>query len=258
VQVDRLVVEPNFLPEIGFIRRTDMRRNFGQLRYSPRPTNIPHLRKLTMQRGFSYLTNNANRLETREAVGLFQVEFINTDVVGVSYTDMFDRLTRPFDVATAVRIPVGSYDLTAFQVSYAAGPQRPLSGTIVYESGTYYGGTQQSVSVSAARVEVTPRISLEPSVSVNVVDVPQGAFTATIVRSRGTFTVTPRLYVSGIVQYNSATVSVGSNLRMRWEYLPGSELFVVYTDDYHTDPRASVTRLRNRALVIKINRLFRP
>ena len=30
VQVERLVVEPNFLPEIGFVRRTDMRRNFGQ------------------------------------------------------------------------------------------------------------------------------------------------------------------------------------------------------------------------------------
>ena len=35
VQAERLVVEPNFLPEIGFVRRTDMRRNFGLLRYSP-------------------------------------------------------------------------------------------------------------------------------------------------------------------------------------------------------------------------------
>src|SRR5205814_649755 len=32
VQVERLVVEPNFLPEIGFVRRTDMRRNFTQAR----------------------------------------------------------------------------------------------------------------------------------------------------------------------------------------------------------------------------------
>ena len=38
VQAERLVVEPNFLPEIGFVRRTDMRRNFGLARYSPRPT----------------------------------------------------------------------------------------------------------------------------------------------------------------------------------------------------------------------------
>ena len=89
-------------------------------------------------------------------------------------------------------------------------------------------------------------------------DLPQGSFTATVGRSRVTYTVTPRMYVSGIAQYNSATRSVGSNLRLRWEYLPGSELFVVYTDDYNSEAPRDVTALRNRALVVKINRLFRP
>ncbi len=83
-------------------------------------------------------------------------------------------------------------------------------------------------------------------------------FTVTVVRNRATYTVTPRMYVSGIVQYNSTTTSFGSNLRVRWEYAPGSELFVVYTDDYDTDPRAGLSPLRNRAFVVKVNRLFRP
>ena len=66
------------------------------------------------------------------------------------------------------------------------------------------------------------------------------------------------MFVSGIVQYNSAGSSVGSNVRFRWEYRPGSELFVVYTDDFNTDElRPNVTPLRNRAWVIKFNRLFR-
>ena len=70
--------------------------------------------------------------------------------------------------------------------------------------------------------------------------------------------MTPRMYVSGIVQYNSTTTSVGSNVRFRWEYRPGSELFVVYTDDYNTETPQGATGLRNRALVVKVNRLFRP
>ncbi len=70
--------------------------------------------------------------------------------------------------------------------------------------------------------------------------------------------MTPRMFVSGIVQYNSAGTSVGSNVRLRWEYAPGSELFVVYTDDYDTDARPNIVPLRNRAFVVKINRLFRP
>jgi hypothetical protein len=69
--------------------------------------------------------------------------------------------------------------------------------------------------------------------------------------------MTPRMFVSGIVQYSSAARSLGSNLRFRWEYRPGSELFVVYTDDYDSDPAAGAQALRNRAFVVKVNRLLR-
>ena len=68
--------------------------------------------------------------------------------------------------------------------------------------------------------------------------------------------MTPRMDVSGIVQYSSTNASAGTNFR--WEYRPGSELFVVYTDDYNTGTPAAADALRNRALVVKVNRLFRP
>ena len=35
-------------------------------------------------------------------------------------------------------------------------------------------------------------------------------------------------------KWNSDTIS--SNFRLRWEYTPGSELFVVYSEDRDTDP----------------------
>ena len=127
---ERLVVEPNFLPEIGFLRRTDMRRNFVQTRFSPRPTRIPHVRKFTTQASINYLTNNQNRLDTREIVGMFQTELVNTDVAGIMYTDTFDRLVRPFDVATGVRIPVGGYDFHTLQLSYTGGQQRKISARL--------------------------------------------------------------------------------------------------------------------------------
>jgi len=174
------------------------------------------------------------------------------------YSDTFDRPVRPFDVATGVRIPVGGYDFHTLQLSYTGGQQRKISGAIVYETGTYYGGTQQSISVSSARMEITPRMSLEPTVSVNFLDLPQASFTATVFRTRATYTITPRMFVSGIAQYNSTTATTGSNLRLRWEYAPGSELFVVYTDDYDTESGPQSTGLRNRAFVIKVTRLFRP
>ena len=71
-----------------------------------------------------------------------------------------------------------------------------------------------------------------------------------------TYTFTPRMFVSGLVQYNSSSDLLGTNLRFRWEYQPGSELFVVYNDQRDTVTRG-YPELENRALVIKINRLFR-
>ena len=38
------------------------------------------------------------------------------------------------------------------------------------------------------------------------------------------------MFFSALVQYNSSATAVSANLRFRWEYQPGSELFVVYNE----------------------------
>ena len=258
VQLERLEVQPNFLPEVGFLRRTDFGRNFALARYSPRPRRIPKVRRITTQASLNYTTNVGDRLDTREQVGQLQTEFTNSDVAAVIYTDSFERLIRPFPIAPGVRIAPGSYDFHNLQLSYTGGQQRRVSGALVYDQGTFYGGHRRSIGLNTARLEVTPQLSIEPTFSVNDVTLPEGSFTATVLRSRLTFTVTPRMYVSGIVQYSSTSTSAGTNVRFRWEYRPGSELFVVYTDDYNTETPQGADALRNRALVVKVNRLFRP
>jgi hypothetical protein len=258
VQVEHLAVEPNFLPELGFLRRTDFRRNFASARFSPRPRRVPHVRRVTALASLQYTTNTGSRLDTREQIGQLQTEFTNSDVASVTYTDSFERLVRPFAIAPGIRLPVGGYDFHTTELSYTAGQQRRISGAVVYQFGTFYNGDRQSLQFNTGRVEVTPQLSVEPSLQFNRVDLVQGGFRATVARSRVTYTVTPRMFVSGIVQYNSTSTSFGTNVRLRWEYRPGSELFVVYTDDYNTDTPQGADTLRNRAFVVKVNRFFRP
>ncbi len=64
-------------------------------------------------------------------------------------------------------------------------------------------------------------------------------------------------FVGALVQYQSATKTATSNVRFRWEYQPGSELFVVYTDGHDTQAALGKPSLQNRGIVIKANRLFR-
>ena len=67
------------------------------------------------------------------------------------------------------------------------------------------------------------------------------------------------MFVSALVQYNSSSDSLSTNVRLRWEYTPGSELFIVYNEDRDTEVLMPdrVSAIRNRAFVVKVNRLFR-
>ena len=94
--------------------------------------------------------------------------------------------------------------------------------------------------------------------SLNRIELDTGTFTSKLYGSRVDYGFSPRMFASALLQYSSNDRLFSTNLRFRWEYRPGSEMFVVYTDDYNTEElRPDVTALRNRALVIKVNRLFR-
>ena len=115
---------------------------------------------------------------------------------------------------------------------------------------------------SGGRISILPQLSMEPTVSLTRFDLRGGSYTARLFRTRADYGFSPLMFASALVQYNSADRAVSSNLRFRWEYRPGSELFLVYTDERDaTEDRfvtpTTVRGLKNRAFVIKINRLLR-
>jgi hypothetical protein len=110
--------------------------------------------------------------------------------------------------------------------------------------------------LSTGRATLSPRLSIEPTFSINDVDLPQQSFVTTLVGSRVTYTMTPLMFVSALLQYNSDLRNLSANVRLRWEYRPGSELFVVYNEERDTLTHR-VPDLRNRAFIVKVNRLLR-
>ena len=257
---DHLVVEDNFTPEVGFVRRDNFRRTNLSAGFSPRPRSIERVRQFTFQAGVDYfLTADTGRLETRQRVARFSTEFENSDRFGVSFTNSYELLEAPFEIAPNVTIPVGGYSFSDIETSYAFGAQRRTSGRFSVRAGSFWNGDIKAVGFNRGRVEILEQFSLEPSVSVNWIDLPEGSFRTALARLRLNYSFTPRMFFSGLVQYNSSGDSLSTNLRLRWEYTPGSELFVVYTDDRDTDPLVPnrFSQLRNRGFVVKVTRLFR-
>ena len=255
-----LVIEDNFIPEVGFVRRDNIRRTSASARFSPRPRSIEWVRRFSLSAALDYILTADDRvLESRQQDVAFEVQLESSDRLTVSATDRYELLTQPFTIAQGVTVPVGGYGFRSVVVGYAFGQQRPISGSIAVRTGELWNGDITVVDLGRGRIEVTPQLSVEPSLSLNWVDLPEGSFTTTLARTRVNYTVTPRMFFSGLLQYNSSGDTFSTNVRLRWEYSPGSELFVVYTEDRDTDPFLPDRRtaLRNRGFVVKMNRLFR-
>ena len=173
--------------------------------------------------------------------------------------DNYELLPESFEPAPGVVLPPGGYGFVDVEGTYFLGAQHRFTGLFTVRVGEYFNGDIRSVGFSRGRLALTPQLSVEPTVSVNRIDTPQGSFRTDLLVSRVTYTFTPRMFFSGLAQYNSGSDAVSSNLRLRWEFRPGSELFVVYTEDRDTDPLRPdrYSELRNRGLVVKVNRLFR-
>ena len=256
-QAQYLKVGDNFNPEVGFVRRDNFRRSFGSLRFGPRPkVRFKNIRQFTYQGSVEYIENGAGQLETRNQTGRFAIERQNSDTFSVQGGTSYELLLRPFAVARNVTIPPGGYAFNDATVAYSRGLQRRVSGTLSLQRGEFYNGTITAFGYTGARVSILKQWSVEPSVSVNDVKLPAGNFRTTLIRSRSDYGFSPRMFASALIQYSSSDGLFGSNLRFRWEYLPGSELFVVYTDERDT-LKPGFPDLKNRAFVIKINRLFR-
>jgi Domain of unknown function (DUF5916) len=256
VQVERVLADRNFNPEVGFMRRLAFQRDSAYLRFSPRPASIPAVRKFVWDVAYDYITSPSGHLESRLGQVAFRTELQNGDAVGVEYALNYESIERPFLLSSQVVVPVGDYSWPEVHLGYNFGPSRRASGFVNLETGSFYDGKRTGISTGRARVEITPQLSVEPTITVNWVDLPTGSFTTALLSTRTTFSISPRMSAAALLQYNSDAATFNTNVRFRWEYRPGSDFFVVYTDNRDTTVRG-FPEIRNRGFVVKLTRLFR-
>ncbi len=255
VDLQHLVVGENFNPEVGYLRREDMRKNYGKFTVSPRARSIQAIRQFFFEGTFDHITNLGGLLETRIGNFNFQTQFNSGDRLIINYADNYEFLDEEFEISDDIFIPIGGYGFRDWGYSYWFGPQRRVQGLLGFEHGDFYSGTRRAVSYWG-RVELTKQLALEPMLSFNWVDLLEGEFTTSLIRLRADYMFSPRAFLSGLVQYNSSNDSLTSNIRFRWEYRPGSDVFLVYSDGRDTT-FSGYPQLENRSLVFKITRLFR-
>lgn len=254
--VTHVKVGRTFNPEVGFVRRKDFRLSSANLRYSPRLKASRTIRQLTWQGNLSHITNSAaSRLENRDLEGDFRIEFHNSDTMSATYLAEYELLPSNFTIAPGVVVQAGGYDHRTVRGSYSLGTQRLVSGTVNVQRGSFYRGTRTGAGFSG-RLSFSPRFVVEPGLTLNRLALPYGRFSGNLLNTRFVVTPTPRMQMSGLVQYNPSARTLTSSARLGWEYTPGSELFVVYSDGRDTSGTGAASVV-NQTFAVKATRLVR-
>ncbi len=254
VSAERLYLGEDFNPGMGFVRRRDFTKDGASVQFSPRPRGIKAIRQFEFKAQVDNYDRLDGEMETREYRFEGRAILESSDRLVMDYSRTEERLLEGFNLSSEVTVPAGDYRFSRTGLRVWLGTHRAVSGYLRYEFGDFFGGSRREVSYWG-RAEVNQRFSMEPNISLNWITVPQGEVRAQVSRLRATYTVSPRSFVGALVQYNSAAQLVSANVRFRWEYSPGSDVFVVFSTNRDGDD--GLSGLTDRALVVKFTRLFR-
>ena len=254
VTAERVYLGEDFNPGMGFVRRRDFTKNGASFQLSPRPRGIEAIRQFEFKADARNYDRPDGEMETREYKFEGRAILESSDRLIVDHTMTEERLLEGFDLSTEVAVPAGNYRFNRTGLRLWLGTHRSFSGYFRYEFGDFFGGTRREVSYWG-RAEVSQRLSMEPNISLNWIEVPGGEVQAQVSSLRATYTVSPRSFLGALVQYNSAAQLMSANVRFRWEYSPGSDVFVVFSTNRDGDD--GLSGLTDRALVVKFTRLFR-
>ena len=130
-------------------------------------------------------------------------------------------------------MPAGGYRYETLNASYNLAAKRIVSGNVSASYGSFYDGTRTTARYTG-RVGVSPHFAIEPSLTFNWVRLPYGDFDASLIGMRFLVSPTARLGFSSLTQFNPSAHSLTFSVRTRWEYSPGSDLYIVYSDGRNT------------------------
>jgi len=248
------VVSPNAAAEAGFIAREDIRRTDLYGSRISRPSALG-LRQVDIWAGGGYGSTVSDG-QLQDWVGGIAIS--PTWESGDRFTLMLNSgetvVDEEFQLTDSVDVPVGRYRADHIGWFGGTSKNRPVYLDSNGMLTKFHGGNLVSVggTVTAAP---SSQVSMALGYTRNVVDVPDGSFTADITSLRATYSVSTKLSTNVLVQYNSLDQAFSTNVRLNYIHRPGSDFFIVFTENRGDDDR--VWNLSDRGLVMKITYLSR-
>jgi hypothetical protein len=229
-------VQENFDPALGFVQRSNVRMLRVAGSYNPRPRNLLNVQQMSHDVFYTRFTRLDNgEVESWDLyITWFDWHFNSGDNIHgiMDLNPTYERLFEPFEISPGVILAPGEYRFTRFKTNlFSTAQKRPLSGSATVVFGNFWSGTATEVTAGIT-YKLPPRFMIELDMDQTFARLPEGHFTARIFTSRVSYSASPRLSFSNLVQYDNRSRNLGWQSRIRWTLQPGNDLFIAFNQGW--------------------------
>lgn len=253
----------SFDPSLGFVPRAGVHIVSLGADWQPRPTHPIgplHVRQCFLENELEYVAGTSGGWQSYEYfMAPINCRLESGDRFEFNVVPKGERLGEPFEVASGVTIPAGSYHFTRFRLEGGLAAKRRVTARATWWFGQFYDGHLNEFEVSGTW-RPSPLFIVEVSGERNVGSMPAGRFVQELIGTRLRVNVSPDLQLNSFLQYDNESESLGTNTRLRWTFNSLGDLFVVYNHNLKTrDPLTRRTDLRfaSNQLLMKLQYAFR-
>ncbi len=249
-----------FQDDLGYYRRTDVRKYFLDFGLRPRPAWWQAMggRELHPHVVWNYYNDVAGTTIGKylhNGQTLFFADGAYTELsANIYYGLITDSLRLNRGDPTAQQIAPGGYQWTQWQWIYTSNSSRPLSYSFTAITGGLWSGTQKTLDASATyRPDYHFRVTASVAHTSAKLDRPNQKFDATVWTGRATYSFTSTMFLDALTQYNAEVKQFNANIRFNVIHHPLSDLFIVYNEQRFTTPDAPLV---GRSLVVKVTQML--
>jgi hypothetical protein len=244
----------DFDPSIGFVPRAAVQLWNVGANFSPRLARGP-IQQMFFEFEPSLATDLSGRWESyRVFWAPINWRFRSGDRAEFNAVPVGERLDAPFEVATGVIIPPGSYEWRRYRLEAGTAQKRRLYAQVTWWFGDFYNGKLDQFQWTGAW-NPKPIVTVEFSGERNRGRLATGDFNQTVAGTRLRINISPDLSIASYIQYDTDTESVGTNTRLRWTFRPVGDLFIVY--NHNVRSTLDRWRLDSNQLLVKLQYAWR-
>ncbi len=182
----------------------------------------------------------------------YSMDFKNTSTLRfkLDYNDV--QAVFPFGFTESeYPLPAGNYKFTQYNIQYDSDYRKKFYYSLSARTGGFYNGTLNQLRAEMTfRAQPWGNFALSFEQNDIKLPAPYGSDLLLLISPRIEINFSTKLFWTTFLQFNTQRNNFNVNSRLQWRYKPLSDFFLVYTDNYYTDP---LFKNKNRALVFKLN-----